>query len=118
MPDNRNGPPIEVEGRTPHHQGQPSTNAISSHHTTNTDERSAYCVGLSRRRSAARRMVGGDPWWFPPPGKRGYAQAAAHLLEVGLTPAADIEGLRSMYRQGGNSRQVAEFIAERWDLVA
>lgn len=31
------GPPIEVEGRTPHHQGQPSTSSLSNHDATHRD---------------------------------------------------------------------------------
>ena len=62
-------------------------------------------------------MVGRDPWWYPPPGERGYTEAAEHLLELGLTPAPDLDGLRVMLRRGGHHRRNAEIIAERWGLA-
>lgn len=59
-----------------------------------------------------------DPWWYRPPGERGYEQAALHLLERDLLPAADREGLRGMHRKGGISREVAQHIAQAWELLA
>ena len=46
-----------------------------------------------------------------------YAAAAMHLLSLGLTPAADRDGLRAMWRAGAESRRAAERIAELWGLT-
>jgi hypothetical protein len=48
----------------------------------------------------------------------GYWDAAAHLLELGLTPAPNREGLRQMWMHGGQRRVDAELIVERWGLAA
>jgi hypothetical protein len=48
----------------------------------------------------------------------GYADAALHLLECGLLPAPNLDGLRRMWKAGGYSGQAAEIIAQAWDLVA
>jgi hypothetical protein len=48
----------------------------------------------------------------------GYADAALHLLECGLLPAPNLDGLRLMWKAGGHSRHAAQLIAERWELVA
>lgn len=48
----------------------------------------------------------------------GYPEAALHLLDHGLMPAANLEGLRLMWRRGGYSRQAAAVIAQAWDLAA
>jgi uncharacterized OB-fold protein len=37
------GPPKEVEGRTPHHRGQPSTYDTSSHDTADTEILAVRC---------------------------------------------------------------------------
>ena len=84
----------------------------------------AIRVQLRARRAASQRLPllecghRSDPWHYEPPGAFGYGPAVAHLLEQGLLPAPNRDGLREMWRRGGRSRQVAEFIAERWDLVA
>jgi hypothetical protein len=49
---------------------------------------------------------------------KGYEDAALHLLDHGLMPAANLEGLRLMWRRGGHSRQAAAVIAQAWDLAA
>lgn len=95
-----------------------STTTINGQQTANTQESTTPVRRLCARRAASQRLEGGDPWSYPPPGERGYQAAALHLLEVGLLPAADREGLRLMYRRGGSCRQAAEFIAERWDMAA
>lgn len=74
-------------------------------------------AGLHRRRAASRRLPGSDPWWYEPP-TAGYEIAAAHLLSHGLTPAPDPEGLREMWKSGGDQRLDAQIIASRWDLSA
>jgi hypothetical protein len=73
---------------------------------------------LRCRRAASWRKVGGAPWHYPAPGERGYPEAALHLIESGLTPAPNREGLRAMWKAGGYSRQSAEIIARAWELVA
>jgi hypothetical protein len=91
-----------------------------THHTqTTTAQSNAYCVGL--RRAASRRLEAldcgrSDPWWYEPT-TVGYEAAALHLLEHGLTPAPNREGLQAMWRRGGHCRQAAEFIAEAWELA-
>ena len=116
------GPPKKVKGRAPS-QGQPSTKTISSHQTANKAQPNAYCVGLRLRRTASRRLEvldssRSDPWHYGVPGERGYPDAVAHLLELGLLPAPNREGLITMWRRGGHSRKVAEFVAEAWDLAS
>lgn len=110
------GPPKEVKGRTPHHQGRPSTNTTSSHHTADTDSVSQH----RRRRIAAQRLPGGDPWpWcYEPLGERGYPETAAYLADQGLVAAPNRAALQAMWKRGGHHRQLAEVIAERWGLVA
>jgi hypothetical protein len=78
----------------------------------------SYAEGLRRRRAAANELPSlargrRDPWWYQPPGPRGYEQAALHLLERGLLPAADREGLQVM-----RDRQAAHHIAQAWELAA
>lgn len=86
--------------------------------TSSLDSADTYILGLPRRRAASRRLHvhhhsgRSDPWWYEPPAA-GYGEAAAHLLEHGLTPAPNVEGLRLMWRQGGRSRRNAELIAQR-----
>jgi hypothetical protein len=49
-------------------------------------------------------------------GAEAYKKAAQHLLGCGLIPAPDRAGLGLMWKAGGESRHVAQVIAERWDL--
>jgi len=51
------------------------------------------------------------------PPTRGYEPAALYLLDLGLLPAPNLEGLRVMWAAGGESRRAAQVIARRWDLV-
>jgi len=51
------------------------------------------------------------------PPTRGYEPAALYLLDLGLLPAPNLEGLREMWAAGGESRRAAQLIARRWDLV-
>jgi len=74
-----------------------------------------------RRRDASWRLPAlesgrFDPWHYEPP-TAGYEDAAAHLLELGLTPAPDIPALQAMWKSGRDSRAVAQLIVERWGLV-
>lgn len=74
---------------------------------------------LHARRYASRRLPGGDPWRrYERPGVRGYEEAALHLLDCGVTPAPNRDGLRAMWRRDEHSRQAAVFIAQAWELVA
>jgi len=126
MTDHQHGPPIKVEAGAPHHQDdRPSTNNAGGHDTTK-DQRSLVGHQQDARRAASwrsSRLACGcrDPW----PCRCGQAEpttgnerAVQHLVGLGLLPAPNREGLRVMWRRGGQSRQAAEFIAERWDLAA
>lgn len=80
-----------------------------------------YAAGLRRRRAAANEMRDldsglQDPWHYEPP-TAGYEEAAEHLLELGWTPAPDLEGLTVMRSRGGHHRRAAETITERWGLA-
>jgi hypothetical protein len=121
MTDHENGPPIEVEGRTtPHHQGgRPSTDQLD----TDTEDSNSTCQQMRARRAASWRLPvidcgRSDPWRYPEPGERGYGDAAAHLLALGLTPAPNAPALRAMWKAGNESRHAAQVVAERWGLVA
>ncbi|WP_375488022.1 hypothetical protein [uncultured Mycobacterium sp.] len=77
---------------------------------------------LRARRAASWRLPvldsgRSDPWHYLPPGVRGYPDAATHLLDHGLTPAPNREGLQVLWRRGGHSRRAAQFIAERWEAA-
>ena len=76
-----------------------------------------YVSQARARRAASWRIVDGDPWWHEPI-TAGYEDAAAYLLDLGLTPAPNHEGLRSMWKRGGHRRLDAEIIAERWGLAS
>ena len=85
-----------------------------------TFQQSVYCyaAGLRRRRAAANKLPPlacglRDPWWYPPPGTRGYEAAVLHLLERGLLPAPNREGLQAM-----RHRHAADHITQAWELVA
>ena len=83
----------------------------------------SFCRQLHLRRAASRRLPSldsgrSDPWFYEPAGASGYELAVAHLLELGLLPAPNREALVAMWRRGGRSRQVAEFIAQAWELAA
>jgi hypothetical protein len=120
----RKGPPERMErpgaslDARPHH----TAHQIRTAPTYSTNRR--QCVDtLRHRRLASQRSVplgGGrrDPWWYEPPGECGYEQAALHILERGLLPAVNREGLRVMHRQGGASRNAAQDIAQAWELAA
>jgi hypothetical protein len=128
MSNPHNGPPKEVEGRTtPHHQGdRPSTsqtNQLHSHAAADAPHSSRTCGQMRARRAASQRLAAldsgrSDPWSYPEPGERGYADAAVHLLELGLTPAPNPAALRAMWTAGGQSRRAAEVIAKRWGLAS
>jgi hypothetical protein len=86
-----------------------------------TFQQSVYCyaAGLRRRGAAADDMPPlacgrHDPWWYEPPRERAYEQAAMHLLDSGLMPAPNREGLLGMHRSGGVSRKAAQRIARAW----
>jgi hypothetical protein len=106
----------------PHRRGKPRrwVSAGLSTDEENTPSKPSlyrYSDGLRRRRAAADRLPPlasrREPWTYPPPGQRGYEAAALHLLERGLLPAPNCEGLEAMH-----DRQAAQHIAERWGLVA
>jgi hypothetical protein len=119
MTDHQKGPP--KEDRPP--ENRKPINSLCSHHATPTgNDGTAVARRLRLRRCASQRLAAlesmrSDPWWYAP-SSAGYEDAAAHLLELGLTPAPDREGLRRMWMHGGQRRVDAELIAERWDLAA
>jgi hypothetical protein len=104
--------------------GDPATG--TANHTTTTGnhhEADNYNLNLRIRRRASWRMPvlhcgRSDPWWWTESDERGFDSAAAHLLELGLTPAPHRDGLRSMRRRGGRSRQNAELITQRWGVAS
>jgi len=92
-----------------------------SPNNTQCSDSTSYVQGLRRRRAAADGLSvlpsgKADPWTYEPP-TSGYEQAAEHLLELGLTPAPNLEGLRVMRNRGGHQRRAAETISERWGLA-
>jgi hypothetical protein len=120
MPNNSHGPPKEDR---PPENGKP-IDSLSSRHTTRTStDDTATARQLRTRRAASQRLPvlesgRSDPWWYEPLGVRGYGAAARHLLGHGLTPAPNRAALEAMRRCGGENRQLAAFIAERWELAA
>jgi hypothetical protein len=51
------------------------------------------------------------------PSTRGYADAAEHLLALGLTPAPNVPALRDMWREGGETQRAAYRIATAWEVA-
>jgi hypothetical protein len=87
-------------------------------------------TGLKRRRDASRRLAPlpcgcRDPWpcrhYDDQPSQRqldAYAEAAEHLLNVGMLPAPNVPAMRRMWRRRGCGQRLAVHIAERWELAA
>jgi len=119
MPDNSHGPPKEDR---PPENGKP-IDSLSSHHATPTsNDDTAIARQLRTRRAASQRLPvldsrRADPWHYEPPRVRGYEQAALHLLGHGLTPAPNSAALRELRKAGGEKRDAADLIAERWELA-
>jgi hypothetical protein len=118
----REGPPgRERPGAS--HDAEPNQTTVSRHHhrQSNLTAQPGETPGnglVRRRREASYRLPvlesgRSDPWWYEPPGPRGYEQAAQHLLERGLLPAPNREGLQVM-----RDRQAAQHIAQAWELAA
>lgn len=104
MPDNENRPAGN---------GAESTTASGANH---------YIAGLRRRRAATYRLPAldcghADPTCRHDTPTSGYAQAAAHLLQLGLTPAPNLPALRNMWRAGGDNQRLAIQIAQRWEAA-
>jgi hypothetical protein len=116
----RNEPPErERPGPTP---GTGPNHKALTITTADTDEPTAIARQLRHRRGASYRLPvlesgRADPWWYEP-ASSSYEAAATYLLECGLTPAPNREGLQAMRRRGGHHRQSAKLIAERWDLAS
>ncbi|WP_254072914.1 hypothetical protein [Rhodococcus rhodochrous] len=111
-----------VESRPADHGAAPELAAYSSltdFHGTSVKAQ------LARRRSAIHRLPPlecgcVDPWWHrcnePGPSQRrtdALTAAAAHLLDVGLTPIMPVDDLRELWRRGGPERRLAATVAER-----
>ena len=116
-----NGPPEREEpGPTPGKTG-PNHKALAAP-PANTDDPTAIARQLRHRRGASYRLPvlesgRADPWFYEPT-SASYEAAATHLLECGLTPAPNREGLQAMRTRGAHHRQSAKLIAERWDLAS
>lgn len=115
------GPPGEAGG-DPHHQAADHTTCTSHCEVTGRSDCSAVASELRTRRAASQRLPvlesgRSDPWFYDPP-IAGYEAAVRHLVDHGLTPAANRDGLRAMWRRGGHHRQAAKMVAECWGLVA
>lgn len=114
--DMRTGPPDRRKG--PHRSDTARPKPDEKHTFQSAPPVYRYPDGLRRRRAASYRLpplASGrrDPWFYDPPGQRGYEAAALHLLEHGLMPAANREGLQTMH-----DRQAAQLITDAWELVA
>jgi hypothetical protein len=115
-------PPKKVKSRLPHHQDRLSTEQLSKVRNRPNHTSASRSTSLRRRRESSRRLPVlesgyADPW-RPQSPVAGYSAAAEHLIEHGLLPAADIEGMRQMWRRGGHYRRDAERIANAWGLSA
>lgn len=85
------------------------------------DQPTAIYRQLRARRAASRRLPAlasgrSDPWCYDPP-IQGYAEAAQHLLDHGLTPAPDLPAMRLMWQHGGEEQRLAIRIAELWEVA-
>jgi hypothetical protein len=101
-------------------------------HTPNNPTAAQYIAGLHRRRNATDRIPPygecscRDPWtcWCrdnsDPTERRvdGYRDAVLHLLSCGLTPAASLPEIRTMFRRKGTDARLAMQIAEHWEVAA
>ena len=100
---------------------KPILHSPCSHHATPTRNDDTGSARQARRRRAASWRLPelesrrSDPWWYAPP-TAGYEAAADHLLELGLMPAPNRDGLRAMWKRGGHHRRGAERIAHAWAL--
>lgn len=119
MPPKGNGPP--KEDRPP--ENRKPINSLCSHHATPTRNDNTGSARQARRRRAASWRLPelassrSDPWHYEPPAAS-YEAAAAHLLELGLTPAPNLPALRAMWKTRGEGQRAAWAICERWDLIA
>jgi len=102
--------------------GRAQSRPIPDNQPSKATSHAACISNYTRRRGASRRLPvlstgRADPWRWQPVSV-GYAAAAAHLIELGLIPAPNVDALRAMWRVGGYHRQTAEVIAERWGMTA
>lgn len=94
------------------------------------DRDSEMIAGLRRRRDASRRLPllacgCRDPWpcrHLDGPSSdhdtEGAADAARHLLAVGLTPLLRLEYQRALWRRGGVDRQLVSDLHARPGMAA
>jgi hypothetical protein len=95
---------------------------------TNAPHGTAIAVQLRRRRAASYRLPvldcgRSDPWYYddPEPSERaadGYYATARHLLAAGMLPAPNVPAMRLMWRRDVEQRELARYIAERWEVSA
>jgi len=97
-------------------------------HTNGLD----YIAGIRRRRAAKHRVPvlecgrHSDPWpcrcydaaESPERNAEGYYATAQHLIEAGLLPAPNPGAMRTMWRLDVEKRELARYIAERWQVSA
>jgi len=101
----------------PHKRKGPARHSQPSSDSTYADHSNRVVRQRRARRAASYRIVHGDPWRYEPIAA-GYEAAAAHLLELGLTPAPNVPALRSMWKARGDSQRLAWTVSERWGLIA
>lgn len=105
----------------PNERKRPVPSDRPSPDNTQCTDSTSYVQGLRRRRAASYRLPvlesgSADPWSYER-SDAGYEEAAEHLLELGLTPAPNLDGLRVMRSRGGHQRRTADTITERWGLA-
>jgi hypothetical protein len=125
QPNERGRPPRDDEGRAP---TDPTNVQEVDSHTNGLD----YIAGIRRRRAAKHRVPvqecgrHADPWpcrcydtpESPERNAAGYRAAARHLIKAGLLPAPNLGAMRTMWRLDVENRELARYIAERWQGVA
>jgi hypothetical protein len=118
----KDGPPKEV--------GPDDTNARANQRldTHTAPDTTNYVAGLHRRRQASYRLPvldsgRSDPWHYDQPAEPseqdvdGYCAAATLLIGMGLLPAPNVPAMRVMWRRA-EQRDLARYIAERWEVAA
>jgi hypothetical protein len=122
MTHSKDGPP-QTERNGPVH----GRAASKINHRQAAD--AVQCIaGLRRRRAAARRLPvldsgRSDPWSYDrsrPSDKTvdAYQEAALHIFDAGMCPAAFMPEMRALWRRGGEDQRLVRDISERWPVTA